>query len=151
MDDGDAAVDRIGATAESAHLAVDQDAAFFGKVFATQYLEQGRFSGAVFAEQTVYATGRNREADIGKRANAGEGFPDGFERQKTGHKVLPPLDAPALAEAGSTKSARQAGRRSCLLETGFDAHGLDVGPRGTKTAGQDQGLGRLVVLDPVIH
>ena len=45
------------------------------------------------AEQAMHAPGLDGEADIGKRPHAGEGFPDRFERQKTGHGVLPPLGA----------------------------------------------------------
>src|SRR5580693_4596746 len=62
------------------HLSpIDPDAAFVGLVDAPKDLHQGRFPGAIFADQCDHLAGRDREVDFTERNDARETLADSFE------------------------------------------------------------------------
>ena len=79
MDEGDgvvaASTGRIG-------LAVERDRAGIGLVDAREDLDEGRFAGAVFAEQRDDLAAREFEADALEGLRAAERLDDGVETQR---------------------------------------------------------------------
>ncbi len=71
-DDRDAKTARIGRRCDLDGPAVVQQFAGVGAVGAAQHLHQGRFSGAVLAEQHVNFAGAKRERHVVERLHAGE-------------------------------------------------------------------------------
>src|SRR5579883_516186 len=81
IDRGDADAPRVVRPLQMDRLAVDDHLAAVGRKHAGDDLDQGRFAGAILAEQSVRLAFGDVERDAGQRAHAWEGFFDVAHRQ----------------------------------------------------------------------
>jgi hypothetical protein len=89
--DGDAEFARRGRIFDGDRLAVAEKRAAVGAVGAAQDFHQGRFAGAVLADQHMHFTGANFERNVVERFDAGEFLrnPAQFEQRNVCH--APPI------------------------------------------------------------
>ena len=82
MDEGDARAHRAANGQRRIGRAIDLDGAAVGRDDAAEDLHQGRFAGAVLADEADDLAGANLQAEIGERHHAGIGLADAGQPQE---------------------------------------------------------------------
>ena len=92
MNDGNAVIARGVYARDGNFAAIDEDLPLLWNVNAAQYLNERRFSGAVFAQQRVNFTGFQLKIDVLQRLDTRKRFADVFHfEQIFAHLISPPF------------------------------------------------------------